>query len=115
MKTKLRELRNAERLTLKDVSSTLNIRFQALSLYEKGECEPSLDVLCRLADFYGVSIDYILCRDNKEVTPRIYTEDPTLKAILDIYDRLSPVQRGQLRAMAEILASGQKSTRINNI
>ena len=49
--------------------------------------------------------------DTQEIpssTPRYFTEDPTLKAILDIYETLSPVQRGQLRAMADILKSSEK-------
>ena len=79
MQNKLRDLRIAENLTLKQVADKLNIRFQSLSLYEKSECEPNFELLCRLADFYGVSIDYILCRDNASSTPRYFTEDPTLK------------------------------------
>ena len=82
MKTKLRELRKAENLTLKQVADKLSISLQVLSYYEKEERDPSLDVLCRLADFYGVSIDYILCRDNASSTPRYFTEDPTLKSRL---------------------------------
>ena len=105
MKTKLRELRKAENLTLKQVADKLSISLQVLSYYEKEERDPSLDVLCRLADFYGVSIDYILCRDNASSTPRYFTEDPTLKAILDIYETLSPVQCEQWLAIAEILKS----------
>ena len=74
MKNKLRDLRIAENLTLKQVAGKMNIRFQALSLYEKGECEPDFETLCRLADFYGVSIDYILCRDNSAIAaPRYFT------------------------------------------
>lgn len=70
MKNKLRDLRIAENLTLKQVAGKMNIRFQALSLYEKGECEPDFETLCRLADFYSVSIDYILCRDNAHPYPK---------------------------------------------
>ena len=90
MKTKLRELRKAENLTLKQVADKLSISLQVLSYYEKEE---------------GVSIDYILCRDNASSTPRYFTEDPTLKAILDIYETLSPVQCEQWLAIAEILKS----------
>lgn len=104
MKNKLKELRKQEKYTLKYVSSELGISLSALSMYEGNACEPSIDVLCRLADFYGVSIDYILCRETP--TPGVViTQDRTLKAILDIYETLTPVQRGQLRAMAEILKS----------
>lgn len=39
-----------------------------ISKYETGERIPPTDVLLILADFYGVSIDYILCRtENPEI------------------------------------------------
>lgn len=40
-----------------------------LSKYETGERTPPTETLMRLADFYGVSIDYILCRtDNPNIS-----------------------------------------------
>ena len=36
-----------------------------LSKFETGERVPPTETLVRLADFYGVSIDYILCRTDK--------------------------------------------------
>ena len=39
-----------------------------LSKYENGERTPPTDSLVILADFYNVSIDYILCRtDNPKI------------------------------------------------
>lgn len=92
MKNKLKELRKQEKYTLKYVSSELGISLSALSMYEGNACEPSIDVLCRLADFYGVSIDYILRRDTPTPGAPLITQDRTLRAILDIYETLTPVQ-----------------------
>ena len=36
-----------------------------LSKYESGERIPPTESLVRLAEFYNVSVDYILCRTNK--------------------------------------------------
>ena len=36
-----------------------------LSEFENGERVPPTETLLRLAEFYNVSIDYILCRTNK--------------------------------------------------
>lgn len=113
MNNKLRQLRKQERLTLSQVTSKLSISIQALSAYETGERDPSLEVLCKLADFYGVSVDYILCRDNTSPA-RIYSEDPTLKRILELYDKMTPVVRGQFRAMGEILISNSNKNKILN-
>ena len=35
-----------------------------ISLYERGEKAPSVEVLVNLADFFGVSTDYLLGRKN---------------------------------------------------
>lgn len=34
----------------------------AYSKYEVGDRKPSIEVLCRIADFYGVSVDYLIGR-----------------------------------------------------
>lgn len=41
-----------------------------LSKYETGARIPPIDVLLLLADFYGVSLDYILCRTEKREVNR---------------------------------------------
>ena len=102
MKNRLRELRKQENKTLLQVSELLAISTQSLSAYETGTRDLNTDILCKLSDFYGVSIDYILCRDTVPDAQRHLTEDATLKAILDIYETLS---REQWLAIAEILKS----------
>lgn len=54
------ELRKSRNLTQSTVSLRLNLSLSRLSAYENGENSPC-DVLREFADFYVVSIDYILC------------------------------------------------------
>lgn len=35
-----------------------------IALYERGEKTPSVEALVRIADFFGVSVDYLLGRKN---------------------------------------------------
>jgi transcriptional regulator with XRE-family HTH domain len=47
-----------------DLARQLGLRTQAhISLLEAGHKEPSISLLLRIADFFGVTIDYLL-RDN---------------------------------------------------
>ena len=64
---RLKDLREDHDLTQKEVGKYLWINQQQYSLYETGKREIPIDVLVRLAEFYGVSLDYIL----------ELTEDPT--------------------------------------
>lgn len=68
MKTNLRKLRKERGLTQIGLQMKTGIEQALISKYETGERIPPTDALLILADFYGVSIDYILCRtDNPEV------------------------------------------------
>lgn len=69
MENRLRKLRKQENKTLLQVARFLSISTQSLSAYETGVRDLSTDILCKLADFYGVSVDYILCRDNSAPAP----------------------------------------------
>ena len=67
METRLRELRKAKGYTQIAVQMKTGIEQALLSKFETGERVPPTETLLQLADFYDVSIDYILCR----------TDDPT--------------------------------------
>lgn len=66
MKTRIRDLREDRELTQTEISRMLNISQVAYSYYELNKRGIPLESLCRLADYYDVSVDYILYRtDNK--------------------------------------------------
>lgn len=56
----LRPTRKAAGLSQKEAAKALNISQAALSLYELGQREPSLDTVSAIAKLYGVSTDYLL-------------------------------------------------------
>jgi len=70
MKTNLKKLRKEHGLTQIALQMKTGIEQALLSKFETGERIPPTDTLILLADFYNVSIDYILCRTNN---PQINT------------------------------------------
>ena len=66
MKTRIRDLRENRDLTQNEVSKLLNISQVAYSYYELNKPNIPLDYLCKLADFYNVSVDYLLYRTEKK-------------------------------------------------
>ena len=62
MKTNLKVLRKSRGYTQIAVQMKTGIEQALLSKFENGERVPPTETLVRLADFYDVSIDYILCR-----------------------------------------------------
>lgn len=66
MKTRIRDLREDRDLTQSQISKLLNISQVAYSYYELNKRSIPLDSLCKLADYYNVSVDYILYRTEKK-------------------------------------------------
>ena len=65
METKLKELRQNRGLTQINVQMNTGIEQALLSKYESGTRVPPTETLLILAEYYNVSIDYILCRTQK--------------------------------------------------
>lgn len=63
---RLEELRKEKDLLQKDVASAVNHSITCISDWERGKREPSIDDLIRLADFFGVSIDYLVGREEED-------------------------------------------------
>ena len=64
MKTRIKELREDNDLTQKELSKYLNISQVAYSYYEINKRSLPIDMLSKLADFYNTSTDYLLYRTN---------------------------------------------------
>lgn len=65
---KLRSLREEKRLSQVELSKKLNVTSQALSQYELGKRIPDAEMIIRIADFFDVSVDYLLDRTNERIT-----------------------------------------------
>lgn len=56
----LRKIRKERNLNQLKVAMDLNISREALSHYENGKREPSIDILNKLSEYFNVSIDYLI-------------------------------------------------------
>ncbi len=65
MQNRLKELRKRSGHTQVFVQMQTGIEQALLSKFENNERIPPTETLVRLADFYDVSLDYILCRTEK--------------------------------------------------
>lgn len=61
---KLKELRERKKITQEELAKLLKIEQNTYSNYEKEKTQPKLETLIKIADFYNVSLDYLLERKN---------------------------------------------------
>ena len=63
---RLKELREAKRLNMKEAARILNLPYTTYVNYEKGQREPTSEILILLADFFDTSVDFLVGRANRK-------------------------------------------------
>jgi len=82
---RLRELRIEKGLLQKDLAEILQITQQTISLYESNQREPDNQTLIKIANYFNVSVDYLLNRTNIK---NIYNEIPKTSINISDYHTL---------------------------
>ncbi|WP_225427292.1 helix-turn-helix domain-containing protein [Ligilactobacillus murinus] len=59
MSNRIRELRNEQNLTLKELGEKVGLAPNTISQYETGDREPKLKTWIKLADFFDVPVSYL--------------------------------------------------------
>ena len=62
---RLRELRTAKHISQLKLAIDLNMKQNTISRYENGEREPGINELIKMADYFNVSVDYLLGRSDQ--------------------------------------------------
>lgn len=60
---RLKELRKKKNVTQQEVAEHLFITQHGYSNYEINKTEPNIETLCKLADYYNVTLDYLVGRN----------------------------------------------------
>ena len=104
---RIRELRKERGLTLKELGAKLGLGEMAISNYETGKRQPSVQTINRLADLFGVTTDYLLERTNDRQDDVVSAagpppaDDPEMVFAASLkdgltYDDLTPEAKGEL-------------------
>lgn len=64
--SKLKQAREATGYTQQQIADMLNIKQYQISCYETGKTQPDIETLGKLADFYGVSTDWLIGTKGKK-------------------------------------------------
>lgn len=99
---KLKDLRKLNKLSQSDVSKILHVSQRAYAGYELEQTEPTINTLIKLADYYNVSLDYLVGRDFAE------SRDSSDKELLEITKQLDHVEKGRVLGYARGRLEAQK-------
>ncbi len=96
---RIKAIRENKGISQKDAARQIGIQQSTLSKYERGIQNPRFQELCLMADWFGVSVDYLLCRTE---IPSIPT-DGKLQAAAE-YTKLSEGALQQLNILEPQMA-----------
>ncbi len=82
--TRIKELRKLNKLTQKQLAEKINVDCSAVTKWETGKANPDFEKQRFLADFFGVSVDYLLGRTYKKEG---HTENDVPKENTIVYRR----------------------------
>lgn len=80
----LKKLRRQKKLTQEQVANHLHVATSTYSLWEQGRNEPDIKKLQELADFFDVTVDYLLGRESLTST-----QEQTIKNTLERLEKLT--------------------------
>ena len=97
----LKTLREKHNVSQQRLAAAVGVSQQSINKYENHNIEPEIRTLIRIADFFHVSVDYLIGHgdDSEEKTP-CQLNDDELKLVYD-YRNLSLSQRESIRLVME--------------
>ncbi|MBR1739243.1 MAG: helix-turn-helix transcriptional regulator [Ruminococcus sp.] len=109
--TRIRDLREDSDLTQEQLCRRLFMHKTTYTNYEQGKHTVPFDFAVTLAEFYGVSLDYIAGRTRFKQLPAGSDLNADELRLLNSYDRLTERNRGKLELFIEQLLQAQEESR----
>ena len=86
----LKKLRKQKGITQKQLADYLHISKSSVGMWEHGQRDPDTAMLMKIADFYGVSVDYLLGRETLSCTQEAVLQE-TIRTLEELMERLKGV------------------------
>jgi transcriptional regulator with XRE-family HTH domain len=100
----LKALRKANGLNMKELGSKVGLSESTISLYENGKRQPDNETMLKFADFFGVSVDYLLGRQ-EEPTPTLTDEE---KELFNLITQLTDEEVEELSKFVDFILSKRR-------
>lgn len=110
---RLKELRKSKRLTQSDMASFIGVNQNTYSYWENGKTKIDNETLEKLADYFNVSVDYLLGREESdtnyydpEVAEMINAahKDPDLRVLFSASKKLTKDELQAVLSMIKVMS-----------
>ena len=106
----LKNMRKKYGLTMKQLGNEIGVAESTISQYESGKREPDYATLIRLADYFNVSVDFLLGRENDDnLTPDIPEAEKRFEKMTNRIKELRQSKKITQGALADYLGIAQNT------
>lgn len=102
---RIRELREDNDKTQREVAEYLGTPYQYYAVYEKGGSEISFERAIALAKYYNVSLDYLAGLTDVKINSSANSKDENEQQLAVLINRLSPGEKNALSQVLQTLAN----------
>ena len=105
----LKALRNEKNISQINLARHMNVSRSTVSMWENGASEPDNETLVKLANFFGVTIDYLLGNEDKTEPQRVpVTEEDIMFALFGGED-VTPEMYEEVKRFAQFVKERNKN------
>jgi len=90
---RLKNLREERKISQQKLAIELNVSQASISKYEKGLAEPDIPMLCTIAEFFHVSVDYLIGRTSTRNNLSAIPLNDREQALLQHFNALTENQK----------------------
>ena len=100
----LKTLRGKKDISQKQLAEEISVSQQSINKYENHDVEPDINILIRMADFFDVSVDYLI--GNTDVDRKVERVEPydlnaEEAALIEDYRSLRKSEKASIRSVIE--------------
>lgn len=100
---KLKELRNNAHISQSTLAKALFVSQQAVAKWEIGTASPNPEMIKKIAEYFDVSIDYLLGRAEQQKEPATNTDDELDDNIKSFIEQIRTMSKEDLELLNSIM------------
>ena len=104
---RIQELRKKANLSQSDLASKIEVSYPQMSRYEIKNVQPPADVLKRLADVFGVSIDYLVNGSLKQKAEGVIDDNELLQQFKEV-EQMDEDDRSTIKKLIDAFITKRK-------
>ncbi|NLL92294.1 MAG: helix-turn-helix domain-containing protein [Ruminococcaceae bacterium] len=105
---KLKDIREKRRITQTELADYLGVKRNTISRYETGDREPNNETLVRIAEYFDVSVDYLLGKTDITAPPSANIDDILLHALFDGDKEVTEEMMDEVKNFAQYVKEREK-------